>query len=1014
MLPTNEKPQRQESGAQVGLETPFLEEELFVGETRPEWEPGPTALFNESPFTQALGSGSTTLEVEVEAPESEPPTGAASSSEPITELQDIEPFYEGEGEGYVPEQQESEPGSSQEEKLTRLVEEFLDEAGNGASSFEEFAIELSRYTQGIKHRRTEDRWHEMMTRRAAQFARKEKGVQISDKAIEKLVLGSRWPDVPCENPEEININYLGAVKVGRKNRKAELRKWEKKLSEEGKSLNTLPLAYRSHFGDLQFWHGMARAGKVSNEYVKRQILNQLSEWYGKGLKIWQMPSDALKRQGLRKEDGFFHLGKALHTIQDSYCRSHTWRARGTDKDQSVKKGKPRPKEEEILYFQDYELQDSEKHWSADVWSADKWRQSGMAKAMGASATLISWFVKGKSFEGDVENYLREVVFALADGYGEELAGTPDREFARKPAKDKNELYAPDTFEMISEPFAEPELAGEATSIAVDEYRESRPEDHNEEEEPTERAFDDSSEELEQLQSLEEEASEFEPSATAASSLEAITDEDHSEIISDLIRWEGNRDHLYRDLKGYVTVGIGNLLKTEAAAQRLPFVDSKSGLSATKDQIAAEFRRVGAMPIMRAWRYRSSTRLRLPESAARALASSRLRREFLPGIRRYFPHFDDYPKSAKRAIVDMAWNLGVGGISKFKKLRAACESGRWKDAAVESFRPGRRKERNEWTKQLFVQAGGDITEEFLFQNPDLCDEYGEIDFGSTYEGEGEDHWDEQPAELGEPETDYETHAEELQGEEEWGEPSLPSADEELAAYQPVPAFASKSACKLTQPEARDLVIHYVANGFIELKKPVAFDRFGKPAYPKVGDKVRVLLVMDGVRLVPNNPRARGWRYTGPLDLRMVVLLHKLVQHMKKQWGATEIYWGGLGVGRKSDDRHGKGFAMDFHRAVTERGVFDVLRDWGKQKVSLRDGRTVAKWPETARKTYFRLDPRSGPGAFFRDAYDFLTGEACDSPRSPTTIGDNSYIVHPDHPSPGLRRTHADHIHLEIDR
>jgi GH24 family phage-related lysozyme (muramidase) len=178
-----------------------------------------------------------------------------------------------------------------------------------------------------------------------------------------------------------------------------------------------------------------------------------------------------------------------------------------------------------------------------------------------------------------------------------------------------------------------------------------------------------------------------------------------EIISDLLRWEGMINYMYLDTHGYVTVGIGNLVKSEAAAQRLPFVDTVTGAPSRGEQIVEAFRRVSGMPAgMRAREYRSATTLRLPDEVVYSLAASRLQREFLPGVRRAFPHFDQYPSPAQRAIVDMAYNLGVKGISKFKSLRAACEAGDWQLAARESRRSTSRPERNEWTRQLFLQAG----------------------------------------------------------------------------------------------------------------------------------------------------------------------------------------------------------------------------------------------------------------------------------------------------------------------
>ena len=39
----------------------------------------------------------------------------------------------------------------------------------------------------------------------------------------------------------------------------------------------------------------------------------------------------------------------------------------------------------------------------------------------------------------------------------------------------------------------------------------------------------------------------------------------------LFQYEGKIPHMYLDTKGYVTVGIGHLLKDVAAAQKVPFL-----------------------------------------------------------------------------------------------------------------------------------------------------------------------------------------------------------------------------------------------------------------------------------------------------------------------------------------------------------------------------------------------------------------------------------------------------------
>ena len=58
---------------------------------------------------------------------------------------------------------------------------------------------------------------------------------------------------------------------------------------------------------------------------------------------------------------------------------------------------------------------------------------------------------------------------------------------------------------------------------------------------------------------------------------------------------------------------------------------------------------------------------------------------------------------RQALFDMAYNLGVGGLLKFRKLLAACTSGQWEIAATECHRAGIGDERNLETAALFLQA-----------------------------------------------------------------------------------------------------------------------------------------------------------------------------------------------------------------------------------------------------------------------------------------------------------------------
>jgi hypothetical protein len=238
----------------------------------------------------------------------------------------------------------------------------------------------------------------------------------------------------------------------------------------------------------------------------------------------------------------------------------------------------------------------------------------------------------------------------------------------------------------------------------------------------------------------------------------------------------------------------------------------------------------------------------------------------------------------------------------------------------------------------------------------------------------------------------------------------------ASYNALPGFPWTAAYKLTQEEARDKVVAYVLNDLLTLEKPVAFGADGGPTYPKIGERAKLKLDnIGGVRFIPDNKDAAGWTHTGRMDLRTAVLAVRLSLYLRvSKWGVSAIYWGGMGVGREEDDRHGKGYAIDIHGAMTRFGKLDVSADWGKQPITLPNGKTAKEWPLTVRP-YFRLDVDTPAGGFFYTVYHWLAGEASDNGKEiESSIGDRSSILCPDTPDYGLRQYHQDHIHCEIDR
>jgi len=178
----------------------------------------------------------------------------------------------------------------------------------------------------------------------------------------------------------------------------------------------------------------------------------------------------------------------------------------------------------------------------------------------------------------------------------------------------------------------------------------------------------------------------------------------ADYFDDLDAHEGCVPWMYCDSRGFVTVGIGNLVSSPAIAATLPFrhVNGEGALPTERETAWARVNDA-YKPNRSAAAYREVTDLRLSQDFMRDLVASRLAGEFIPGIQRLCPGFDTMPLPARRALVDMAYNLGVHGLAMFPHMLAAVNAGDWEMAANQCHRSTCRDTRNAWTAQMFVDA-----------------------------------------------------------------------------------------------------------------------------------------------------------------------------------------------------------------------------------------------------------------------------------------------------------------------
>jgi len=205
------------------------------------------------------------------------------------------------------------------------------------------------------------------------------------------------------------------------------------------------------------------------------------------------------------------------------------------------------------------------------------------------------------------------------------------------------------------------------------------------------------------------------------------------FIDSIRQWEGLKTWMYRDKIGYVTTGLGNLLHNVDEAQALPWravpwrgVPWRDDLDqpvtaaaelATPDEVRVAFDRVASSPYLNqstgearpALSYRDLTDIRLTEQAAVEIATRRLEREFLPGIRKLYPAFDTFTPAVKGALVYIAWNTGVHGLANFDDLHRAIDARDWPRAARCCHLAKARDKVNDWLIAQFA-AGAKMGDE----------------------------------------------------------------------------------------------------------------------------------------------------------------------------------------------------------------------------------------------------------------------------------------------------------------
>lgn len=124
------------------------------------------------------------------------------------------------------------------------------------------------------------------------------------------------------------------------------------------------------------------------------------------------------------------------------------------------------------------------------------------------------------------------------------------------------------------------------------------------------------------------------------------------ISEELIRDEGEVLHAYQDTEGFLTIGVGRL------------IDKRRGGGITR------------------------------EEALYLLQNDILRK--MEDLDRELPWWKKLSQVRQRVLLNMCFNLGIGGLLKFKNTLAAVESGRYEEAAKGMMA-------SKWAKQVGARA-----------------------------------------------------------------------------------------------------------------------------------------------------------------------------------------------------------------------------------------------------------------------------------------------------------------------
>lgn len=145
--------------------------------------------------------------------------------------------------------------------------------------------------------------------------------------------------------------------------------------------------------------------------------------------------------------------------------------------------------------------------------------------------------------------------------------------------------------------------------------------------------------------------------------------------------EGVVSWMYLDVRGLVTVAIGNLIDPVSLADSVPFL-RPDGTPATASEIRAEWTKVKANASLARLGHQAArhvTTLRLSDDGVQQVVSRALA-TMEADLRRTYPEWDEWPADAQMATLAMSWACGTGFRRSFRSLHAALLARDWASAS----------------------------------------------------------------------------------------------------------------------------------------------------------------------------------------------------------------------------------------------------------------------------------------------------------------------------------------------